>query len=256
MTAGGKLALVTGGTKRLGAAIAARLAESGYDLALHCHSAGSIDPALTDAIEKAAVAFRIFPADLADAGAVDALLPAVVDHFGRAPTCLVNSASRFGEDRWADVDMDSLANHFRINAAAPARLAQIFAATLGEGAGVVVNILDQRIVSPPDDQAGYTASKLALAGITQAMARALAPNVRVCGVAPGLTLPTPDFDEGQLERITAMMPLNRLPTPEDVAEAVHYLVSARATTGQVLFVDGGASLRSYDRDFVALGRGA
>lgn len=253
--AGAGLALVTGGTKRLGAAIATRLAESGYDLALHCHSAGATDSVLAETIARCGVESRIFLADLADGEAVDGLIPAVVAHFGRAPGVLVNSASRFGEDRWADVSLDSLEDHFRVNAAAPARLSQAFASALGDGEGVIVNILDQRIVSPPDDQAGYTASKLALAGITQAMARALAPRVRVCGVAPGLTLPTSDYDETQVAKLADLMPLRRLPTPNDVAQAVEYLVAAKATTGQVLFVDGGASMRSYDRDFVALGRG-
>lgn len=251
------IAVVTGGTRRLGAAIAARLAAAGYDLALHSHSAGTIEPALAEAIAAAGAAYAAFEADLANAQAVDALIPDVAAHFGRAPFCLVNSASRFGEDRWRDVSMASLVGHFTVNAAAPARLAQHLAAGIGEeGRGVVVNILDQRIVSPPDDQAGYTASKLALAGITRAMARALAPKVRVCGVAPGLTLATADYAPDQLERLAALMPLDRLPTPGQVADAVAFLVGAEATTGQVIFVDGGASLRSFERDFMALERDA
>lgn len=250
-----KLAVVTGGTRRLGGAIAARLAAAGYDLALHSHGPGEPEPGLRESLAGSGVAWATFAADLADPEAVDGLLPAVATHFGRAPDCLVNSASRFGEDRWGDVTMASLAEHFLVNAAAPARLAQRLAAGLGpEGGGVVVNILDQRIAAPPDDQVAYTVSKLALAGITQAMARALAPGVRVCGVAPGLTLPTADYVPEQMARLAARMPLGRLPTPAQVAEAVAFLVTAEATTGQVIFVDGGASLRGFDRDFVALDR--
>lgn len=249
------VAVVTGGTKRLGAAIAARLAERGYDLALHSHHPGEPEADLAATIAGTGVRARVFTADLGDSAAIDALLPAIADHFGAAPTCLVNSASIFGQDRWADVSIDSLAHHFAINAAAPARLTQQFAALLGErGGGVVVNILDQRIDLPPDDQAAYTVSKMALEGITRAQAQVLAPHVRVCGVAPGLTIPTPDYAPGQVDRLAAMMPLNRLPNPGQIADAVAYLVSAEATTGQILYVDGGASLRRYARDFANLGR--
>ncbi|NIJ08094.1 NAD(P)-dependent dehydrogenase (short-subunit alcohol dehydrogenase family) [Sphingomonas vulcanisoli] len=249
-----KLALVTGGTRRLGAAIAARLATAGYDLALHSHRASEPEPDLTKAIRHAGVRWGAFTADLADPQEIDALIPAVAAHFGQAPNVLVNSASRFGGDDWASADMATMLDHYAINAAAPALLARALAAGLGEDEGVVINLLDQRIASPPPDQASYTASKLALAGITQALARALAPRVRVCGVAPGLTLPTPDYSAAQLERLKAMMPLNRLPTPADIAAAVLYLTEAKATTGQVIFVDGGASLRTFDRDFEFLGR--
>ena len=245
------LALVTGGTRRLGAAIAAGLAADGYDLALHCHAASEVDTALRAAVGEAGVRCETFIADLADPRAVDALWPAIVAQFGHAPDCLVNSASRFGEDQWHDATIDSFVDHFTINAAAPARLSQHLTAG---GGRAIVNILDQRIAAPPRDQAAYTASKLALAGITDALARALAPVVRVNAIAPGLTLPTADYATGQLERLTALMPLERLPSPGDVATAVRYLVGAEAVTGQTIFVDGGAHLRSFDRDFIHIAR--
>ena len=249
------LALVTGGTRRLGAVIATRLARAGHDLALHSHTASGSEPGLAEAIAESGVRFAYFTADLADAAQVDALIPAIVATFGQAPRVLINCASRFGDDDWATADMAAMLDHYAINAAAPARLTQQLAANLESGAqGVVINLLDQRIVSPPIDQASYTASKLALAGMTKALALALAPRVRVCGIAPGLTIPTEDYSEAQLARLAAMMPLQALPTPEDIAAAALYLIEARATTGQVLFVDGGASLRSYERDFAFLAR--
>ncbi|WP_174274522.1 SDR family oxidoreductase [Sphingomonas bacterium] len=249
------LALVTGGTRRLGAAIAARLAKAGYDLALHSHSAAEPEPALAEAIRASGVRWASFPADLADEAAVDRLFPQVIAHFGAAPSILINSASRFGADDWSNATIATMVEHYAVNAAAPARLAQQLVENLGVGqGGVVINLLDQRIVSPPVDQASYTASKLALAGITQALARALAPRVRVCGIAPGLTLPTPDYSPAQLERLATAMPLGRLPTPDDIAAAALYLVEAQATTGQVLFVDGGASMVSFERDFLFMTR--
>ena len=249
------LALVTGGTRRLGAAIAAGLAADGYDLALHCHAPCQPEPALAEAIERAGVRAELVVADLTEADQVDALWPEVVRRFGRAPDCLVNSASLFADDRWDDATMASFAAHFAVNAAAPARLAQQLRSGLAAGErGVVINILDQRIVAPPRDQAAYTASKLALAGMTEAMARAFAPMVRINAVAPGLTLPTPAYGEAQLDRIGATMPLARLPMPGEVADAVRYLAAAGAVTGQTIFVDGGAHLRSFDRDFIYLER--
>jgi pteridine reductase len=249
------LAVVTGGTRRVGAAIAARLAAAGYDLALHSHAPSEPEPALAEAIARAGVRAEHFTADLADSDAIDTLLPAIAATFGAVPDCLVNSASMFGEDRWADVTSESMLRHFEVNAVAPARLAQQFAALLGpEGRGVVVNLLDQRVRMPPDDQAAYTVSKMALAEITRAQAAAFAPQLRMCGVAPGLTLPTGDYDAAQLERLAAMMPLRRLPTPAQIAEAVAYLAAADAVTGQILYVDGGAALQRYERDFVNLGR--
>lgn len=247
------LAIVTGGTRRIGAAIARRLAADGCDLALHAHASGPLDPELRQAL--GGVRVETFAADLADPAAVDALVPAVAKRLGCAPTILVNSASRFADDGWTDATMDSFARHYAINAAAPARLAQALLKGLGgEERGVVINLLDQRVAAPPVDQAAYTASKLALAGMTGAMARALAPRLRVCAVAPGPTLPMPDYGEEQWARIGTLLPLARLPRPEEVADAVAWLVRAEAITGQTIFVDGGAHLCAFERDFVYLER--
>lgn len=248
-----KLALVTGGFRRIGAAIARRLAGAGYQLALHAHAAAEPEPELAAALDG--VRWAPFRADLSSAEEIEALLAAVEAEFGTAPAVLVNSAAMFEDDRWETAGMDCLLDHYRVNAAAPVLLATGLARRLSTGArAVVVNILDQRIANPPADQLSYTLSKQAAAGATRTLARALAPAVRVCAVAPGLTIPTPDYAEGQLDRLAKMMPLGRLPAPDDVAEAVLYLVSAEAVTGQVLFVDGGASIESFARDFVYLGR--
>jgi NAD(P)-dependent dehydrogenase (short-subunit alcohol dehydrogenase family) len=134
-------------------------------------------------------------------------------------------------------------------------LTQSFAAALAsDRPGAVVNILDQRIVNPPVDQAAYTASKLALASVTRVMARAFAPAVRVNAVAPGNTLPADGYQEAQWQRLADAMPLERNSAPEDIAEAVAYLLAAPSVTGQILFVDGGANLESYKRDFLHMMR--
>ncbi len=242
------VALVTGGCRRLGAHIAARLATAGYRLALHAGHDASPEDWLAERL--ADVEHDVFVADLDDGAAVDALPGRVVARFGAPVTLLVNNASRFDAMGQA-AGITDLAAHFATNASAPVALALAVAA---EGAAAVINILDQRIAHPPRDQLAYTLSKQALAEATRTLARALAPGCRVNGVAPGLTLPTPDYAEGQVERIARLMPLSRLPDPSEVADAVAWLAAARSVTGQVLFVDGGAHLKSFERDFVNLAR--
>jgi pteridine reductase len=230
-----KLALVTGGRRRLGAAIATRLESGGWTVARHSH------------VDDGSGAFV---ADLADPAAAAALIGEITDRHGAAPALLVNNAAIFDWDDAYSADAASLAHHHAINAAAPVLL--ILALVRAGGGGAVVNILDQRVRNPNGDQLSYTLSKTALAGATRTLAAALAPGWRVNAVAPGLTLPTSDYDADQLARLALAMPLARLPTPADVADAVAFLADATAITGQTLFVDGGASLKSFDRDFMFL----
>jgi len=250
------LALVTGGLHRVGAAIAARLAEAGYDLALHAHRPGQPDAGLAATLTEHGVSSAIFPADLALPEQVEALIGQVSDRFGQAPDALINSAAIIDEGGWADLSKEALTRQFDVNFIAPLLLTSRLAAALGgDRAGAVVNILDQRVRNPPVDQAAYTASKLALASVTQVMARAFAPRLRINAVAPGMTLPGDDYTPEQWTRLAGAMPLARSSTPDDIAQAVVYLLGAQAVTGQTLFVDGGANLESFKRDFVHMMRG-
>lgn len=239
------LALVTGSWRRLGAAIAGRLAQEGYDIALHAGHDVAPSATLVEALTD--VQHHLFVADLADAQAVGALVPRVEAHFDRPLSLLVNNASRFSviDDAAADPFREAV-EHFAVNAAAPYALARAMRG------GAVVNILDQRIVHPPRDQLAYTISKQALSEVTRTLARALAPSVRVNAVAPGLTIPTSDYDADQMTRLAGAMPLGRLATPGEIADAVAWLASAQSVTGITVFVDGGAHLTSFERDFVHL----
>ena len=249
-----KLALVTAGYKRVGGAIAARLAREGWTLALHSRTPAEPDADLAIALHANATQWRGFVADLGDEAAVATLLPSVIAHFGTVPQLIVNNASRFVYDDAASVTAESLALHHAVNVAAPVMLATALARSLSEGeTACVVNILDQRVRQPVGDQLSYTLSKQALWTATDTLARALAPSVRVNGVAPGLTLPTADYLPAQMAALEREMPLGLLPEPEDIADAVLWLASARATTGQTIFVDGGANLKSFERDFVFIG---
>jgi NAD(P)-dependent dehydrogenase (short-subunit alcohol dehydrogenase family) len=247
-----RLALVTGGCRRVGAHIAARLAQAGYDLALHAGHDATLDPWLAEALDG--VEHAVFLADLADSVAVDGLIPNVSARFGRPVDLLVNSASRFSVDAGEGAVHHDVVGHAAVNVAAPVALAVALAGQVGATGGAVINILDQRVANPPRDQLAYTLSKQALAEATRTLAGVLAPRVRVNGVAPGLILPTDDYAPGQAERVGALMPLGRNARAEEVADAVAWLAQAGAVTGQVVFVDGGAHLNRYERDFVYLAR--
>ncbi|AUW58005.1 short-chain dehydrogenase [Sphingobium sp. SCG-1] len=248
-----RLALVTGGHRRLGGAISKMLAEAGYALAIHGSHDVRLDSALALALEAHATEWEGFVADFADPEAAEELVANVAAKFGRPPDLLVNSAAIFGQDRLENVSADDLARHYAVNCAAPVLLTKAFATVpAGQTDRCIVNILDQRIDHPHGDQLAYTLSKMALAGLTQLSARELAPRIRVNAVAPGLTIATPDYTDEQMEQLAGVMPLARLPQATQIAEAVAYLASATAITGQVLYIDGGAHMQSYRRDFMHL----
>ena len=248
------VALVTGGWRRIGAAIARALAADGWDLALHAHHRDGLDPALARQLEQAGATVHGIAGDLVDADAPELVMRETVNAFGRAPSLLVNSASIFRDDRLATLTADSLDLHMRTNLYAPLLLTRAFAATLGDGDGSIVMLLDQRVRNPVPDQLAYSLSKQALHVSIRNLARDLAPRVRVNGVAPGLVLPTEDYDDAQWDRLTALMPLERLAAPADIAAAGVYLAHAGAVTGQTIYVDSGANLEAFPRDFVYMGR--
>ena len=250
-----RLALIPGGHRRLGGVIAAGFARAGYSLAIHGSHDTRLDSALALALDDNGTEWDGFTADFADPESAEELVAKVAERFGRPPDILVNSAAIFGQDRLDNVSAEDLMRHYAVNCAAPALLTKAFA-TIPAGVAdrCIINILDQRIDHPHADQLAYTLSKSALAGLTRLSASSLAPHIRVNAVAPGLTIATPDYDEAQMERLQSAMPLGRLPLAEQIAEAVLYLAQANAVTGQTLYVDGGAHMRSYDRDFMHMGR--
>lgn len=248
------LALVTGGWRRIGAGIATALAADGWDLALHAHHPEAFDREMIARFERLGARVQGFAGDLADSHFSETLVGEVAASFGRAPALLVNSASIFRDDRLATLTAESLDLHMRTNLTAPLLLTKTFAAALGGGEGSVVMLLDQRVRNPVPDQLAYSLSKQALHASIRNLARDLAPNIRVNGVAPGLVLPTEDYDAAQWQRLTALMPLDRLAAPADIAAAVVYLARAHAVTGQTIYVDSGANLEAYPRDFVYMGR--
>ena len=245
------LALITGGKRRLGADIAARLAKAGYALALVSHLDKQPEDGLLEMLNEQQSEWHPFVADLDDPKNATPLITTVSAHFGRVPDLLVNNAAMFGQDDWTDMDAQSLETHFRLNTFAPLLLSQALV-KVASSQVAIVHVTDQRTANPPVDQISYTLSKQALAASVRTMAKAFGAKARVNAVAPGLVIVTDDYAPGQAERLAAMMPLKALPDPQGVADAVLFLASARHVTGQTIFVDGGAHLESFGRDFVHL----
>ena len=248
--------MVTGGSKRLGAAIATALAGAGYDLALHGHHDADPDRDLAGAIASGGGEWRGFVADLVDSARATALYEEVSMHFGRPVALLVNSASMFGDDRLETETASDLMDHYAVGCAAAALLTKAFAADPLAAPDArnrsIVNLLDQRLDQPHGDQLAYTLAKFALAGLTRITARTLAPAIRVNAVAPGLTIATEAYDGLAMDTLAAKMPLGALPLPEQIGEAVVYLARASSLTGQTLHVDGGARFVAFPRDFMHL----
>ena len=247
-----KVALVTGAGKRLGRAIALGLAKAGWDVAVHYR--GSEQDARDTAAQIQALGRRaaLLQCDLSDEAAVRTLLPRAIEALG-AIGCVVNNASQFEYDAAADFSPALLASHMQANVSAPILLAQaLHAATPAGSQAAVINLLDQKLFNINPDFLSYTLSKAALHTATTMLAQALAPTVRVCGVAPGLTLVSGDQSEDGFAQAHQATPLGHSSSPQDIVDAVCYLAGARAITGTTLIVDGGQHLMSLPRDVMFL----
>ena len=237
----------------MGAAQARALAAGGWDVAIHCHVSCRAATALArDLAAEFGVRTVTVAADLGSVEEVDQLLPACQEALQGPLTALVNNASTFEYDEVHDFDVDRFDATLRINLTAPLMLARALAQ---QGGRAVVNILDQKVENLNPDFFSYTVSKQALAAATRLLARALAP-VRVCGVAPGLSLPSGDQTEAEFAAAHARAPLGRGSTPADIAGAVRFLLEAGAVTGQILVVDGGQHMLALERDVLFVQRAA
>ncbi len=243
---GAKAALITGGGRRIGAAIALRLARAGFAVVLHAHRSREEAEQIAADIKNEGGQASIVLADLADSEAVRGLVPAAAA-FGPL-SLLVNNASMFEEDEIATLTRARFELTMAVNLTAPLFLAQAFAEQARSGASIV-NIVDQRVLRPTPKFFSYALSKSALYSATTTLAQALAP-IRVNAVAPGPTLPSPRQSDAQFAAQAASVPLGQGPSPEDVAEAVLYLAGAKAVTGVTIAVDGGQHLswRTPDND--------
>jgi NAD(P)-dependent dehydrogenase (short-subunit alcohol dehydrogenase family) len=237
-----KAALVTGAGQRIGRACALALADAGYAVAVHYNTSGK-------AAEEVAVSIRdkggkavAIAANLTDEDAVARLLPRAVEALGPIGV-LVNNASVFEGDTVMTANRDGWNRHLAVNLRAPFVLSQEFARRLPDNAGgLIVNLLDERVWNLTPYFVSYTLSKAGLWTLTQTMALALAPRIRVNGIGPGPTLPSPRQSPEQFVRQRAQMPLGRGTSPPEIVAAMRFILSAPALTGQMIALDGGQHL--------------
>jgi len=241
----GQTALVTGGARRVGAEIARHLHAAGATVAIHYRNSRSEAQALTDELNaKRADSAACFAADLLQTESLPALVDAVTQRCG-GPHILVNNASSFYPTPFGELTEQHWHELIGSNLKAPLFLAQASAAALKRAHGSIVNIVDIHGLRPLPNYIIYSTAKAALIHLTKALARELAPEVRVNGIAPGPVLwPETGVDAAQRQEIVNSTLLQRAGTPADVARAVcFFAASAPFVTGQILAVDGGRSLR-------------
>lgn len=255
-----RTALVTGAGKRLGREIALGLAQAGWQVAVHYKSsaAEALQTAKDCLALNAATASLdphrfIFQADLADETATRNLLPQVAAQLGKVHG-VVNSAALFEHDDIHSFSYANMAQHWATNTGAAILLAlalhqhcQDRQAPAAEA--VVINMLDQKLWNPNPDFLSYTLSKAALEAANTLLAQALAPQVRVVGVAPGLTLTSHMLDDDKFQQLHKLSPLGRSSSAQDVVSTVVFAMQNRAITGTTLLVDGGQHLMKFERDF-------
>jgi NAD(P)-dependent dehydrogenase (short-subunit alcohol dehydrogenase family) len=249
----GRVALVTGAAQRIGRAIALELASQGWAVAVHYRGSAAAAAQTVAQLRKAGAQAMALQADLADEAACEALVPAVLQGFGRIDA-VVNNASLFEHDEVASFGHAAMERAWRANVAPSVLLSRALHAAVtapghATGRGAVVNLLDQKLWNMNPDHFSYTLSKAALRTATTMLAQALAPALRVCAVAPGLTLGSSDIDDRRLAQLQAEGLLRRGSTPEDVAAAVRFLLDNGSVTGSTLLVDAGNHLQPAARDF-------
>jgi NAD(P)-dependent dehydrogenase (short-subunit alcohol dehydrogenase family) len=243
-----RTALVTGAARRIGRALALEAARCGYAVAIHHREHAEDAAELVAEIEGQGGKAASLHADLNDRSAIEGL----IEQAGALGpvTLLVNNASVFNEDRIGGLG-EHWDEHFEVNLRAPVFLAQAFAAALpADLDGLIVNILDQRVLRHTPQFFSYTLTKAALWTATRTMAQDLGPRIRVNGIGPGPTLPSIHQSPADFETEVTNLPLHRKVSPADIAQALRYLIEATSVTGQMIAVDGGQHLAWRTPDII------
>jgi len=234
-----KIALITGGAKRIGKAIAITLAKNGIDVALHCNHSSEQAEALCLELQSFGAHAWLFKADFSSNDQLKNLLPQILETTGSLDY-LINSASIFPSDNFHNIEISNILENIQINAWAPFVLSREFAKHCETGK--IINLLDTRVNKIDTQHLSYLLSKKILLSLTETLAIELAPHFTVNAVAPGLVLPPEGKDHQYLENMARDILLKRPGSPSDVADAVLYLINSNFISGQVLFIDGGERL--------------
>ncbi|GHF23208.1 short chain dehydrogenase [Kordiimonas sediminis] len=236
-------ALVTGGARRIGKAIALDLAKHGHNVIVHYHGSSAEADAVVKAITSEGGRATSISADLADPNAVASLIEKATSLAGRPITALINNASLFGHDTIDTFTHESWTEHMTVNTYAPLALSQTFYKALPQDAkGAIINMIDQRVWKLTPDFMTYTVSKAALWTLTQTLAQALAPAIRVNAIGPGPVLPSIHQKSGEFEVESANVPLQKGPELAEICNTVRFLLETPSMTGQMIALDGGQHL--------------
>ncbi len=229
-------ALITGGAKRIGRAVALKLAEHGFNIAIHYQSSQTEAESLRSKILDIGVGCDIFQCDFSDMDSVSTLIGRVFDVF---PDCnlLINNASLFERAHLMETTPDFFERLMTVNLKTPVFLSKSFAERCQSGQ--IINLLDTKIEKELTPYFVYALTKKGLRDFTRMAAKELAPNIRVNGVAPGLILPSAENDPESFERMGGKIPLKRTGNPDDIVRAVMFLVENEFITGECIHVDGG-----------------
>jgi pteridine reductase len=238
-----RVVLVTGAAWRVGRAVAVRLAAAGARLAVHCRSSIEAAAETVELCRSAGGRAEAFRADLADPAAAEGLVRGVTTRFGRLDV-LINNAAVFEPMTLDQFTLAAWERTLRVNLTAPLVLTHAARAALRAAHGRVINLSDVATQHPWPDHLAYMVSKGALDTLTRVLARALAPDVNVVGIAPGVAAWPDGYNDAARERLTAAIPLQRAGSPEDIAAAVHFVLrEGDYITGAIIPVDGGRHLR-------------
>jgi NAD(P)-dependent dehydrogenase (short-subunit alcohol dehydrogenase family) len=243
-------ALITGATRRIGRALAIRAQTLGFDVAVHGRKPDPESDVLAGSLRAGGGRSGVVLGDLTDDAELDGLVERARAAVGRL-SLLVNCASLFEDDRIETLERSRWDAHISANLRAPILLAQAFAAQApDDNSGLIVNIIDQRVLRPTPQFFSYSVSKAALWHATRMLAQALAPRIRVNGIGPGPTLASVHQTPEAFAAEIAGLPLKRGASPEQIADALAYLIDAPAVTGQMIAVDGGQHLAWKTPDII------
>lgn len=236
-------ALITGAAVRIGRATALALADEGVDIIVHYNASADEAEELAREIRSKGVQAWTIQADFSKPEEYQTLVHRAVDLAGPFDI-LVNNASIFPREEMSDVTFESFELNMRINAWAPFVFARSFAEELKRGK--IINMADSRVTSTDWTHVGYIWSKYVVFKMTEMMALAYAPDITVNAIGPGLILPPPGKDESFIDNLVHTVPLQKHGSPEDIAEAIVFLLKSDFITGQIIYVDGGRHLKEYN----------
>lgn len=240
-----KVAFITGSAKRLGANTARHLHAQGLNIVLHCHHSKNEGEELCEELNKIRANSSILTvADLCDISQLPVLVDSAFNAFGRLDV-LINNASAFYPTPIGSVTLEDWHSLVGSNMQAPLFLSQLCTQYLAVNHGVIINMTDIHADRPLKDHTVYCMAKAALVAMTKSLAQELAPNIRVNAVSPGAILwPEVNLTDDEKQTVLDQIPLNQIGCPDDIAQAIEYLIRAPYVTGQILAIDGGRSIAS------------